>query len=62
MKATKVGSLKCHVIQRNGSTVYVALNEVKYVPELWLNLFSISNALNIGFNSNNKGLMIISKT
>jgi hypothetical protein len=58
MKAIKVGSLKCHVIQLNGSSVDVTLEEVKYVPELWVNLFSISKALKNGFNLNNKGLMI----
>jgi hypothetical protein len=58
MKAIKVGSLKCHVIQLNGSSVNVTLKEVKYVPELWMNLFSISKALKNGFNLSNKGLMI----
>jgi hypothetical protein len=34
MKAIKVGSLKCHVIQLNVSSVDVTLKEVKYVPGL----------------------------
>jgi hypothetical protein len=58
MKAIKVGSLKCHVIQLNGSSVNVTLKEVKYVPELRVNLFSISKALKKGFDLSNKGLMI----
>jgi hypothetical protein len=58
MKANKVGSLKCHVIQLNGSSVDVTLKEVKYAPELWVNLFSISKALKKGFDLSNKGLMI----
>jgi hypothetical protein len=58
MKAIKVGSLKCHVIQLNASIVDVTLKEVKYVPELWVNLFSISKALKNGFDLSNKGLMI----
>jgi hypothetical protein len=61
MKAIKVKSFKCHVIQLNGSTVNVKFKEVKYVPELWVNSFSISKALKKGFNLNNKGLMISSK-
>jgi ribosomal protein L30E len=61
MKAIKVGSLKCHVIQLNGSSVDATLKEVKYVPELWVNLFSVSKSLNNGFNLSNKGLMIILK-
>jgi hypothetical protein len=58
MKATKVGSLKCHVTQLNGSSVNVTLKEVKYALELWVNLFGISKALKNGFNLRNKGLMI----
>jgi hypothetical protein len=58
MKAIKVGSLKCHVIQLNGSSVDVTLKEVNYFPELWMNLFSISKALKNGFNLSNKVLMI----
>jgi hypothetical protein len=58
MKAIKVGSFKRHVIQLNGSSVNVTLREIKYVPEFWVNLFSISKALKNGFNLSNKGLMI----
>jgi hypothetical protein len=36
----------------------VALKEVKFIPEMWVNLFSISKALKNGFNLRNKGLMI----
>jgi hypothetical protein len=45
MKAIKVGSLKCHVIQLNGSCVNVTLKEFNSVPELLVNLFSIIKAL-----------------
>jgi hypothetical protein len=58
MKAIKVGSLKCHVIHINGSSIDVILKEVKYAPELWVNLFRINKALKNGFDLNNKGLMI----
>jgi hypothetical protein len=58
MKAIMVGSLKRHVIQLNGFSVDLTLKEVKYVPELWMNLFSISKALKNGFDLSNKGLMI----
>jgi hypothetical protein len=36
----------------------VTLKEVKYVPELWVNLFSINKALKNGINLSNKDLMI----
>jgi hypothetical protein len=42
MTATKVGSLKCCAIQVDGSELDVTLQVVKYVPELWVNLFSIN--------------------
>jgi hypothetical protein len=58
MKATMVGHLKCHVIQLNGSSVNASLKQLKYVPELRVNLFSISNALKNGFDLSNQGLMI----
>jgi hypothetical protein len=58
MKAIKVGSLQCHVIQLNGSSVNVTHKEVKYVPELWVHLFRISKALKNGYDLSNKGLMI----
>jgi hypothetical protein len=34
MMATKVGSLKCRIIQVDGSGLEITLPEVKYVPEL----------------------------
>jgi hypothetical protein len=40
MMATKVGILKCQIIQ---------LDEVKFVPELWVNLFSINKVLKNGY-------------
>jgi hypothetical protein len=58
MKSIKIGSLKCHVIKVNGFSVNVTLKEVKYVPELKVNLLSINKALKNGHNLSNKGLMI----
>jgi hypothetical protein len=58
MTATKVGSLKCRVIQVDGSELDITLHEVKYVPELWVNLFSINKALKNGHTLSNKGLSI----
>jgi hypothetical protein len=36
MKAIKVESLKCHVIQLNGNSVNVTLEQVKYGIEEWI--------------------------
>jgi hypothetical protein len=59
MTATKVGDLKCKVIQPDGSSLDVTLYEVKYVPELWMNLFSLNKALKNGYTLSNKGLSIV---
>jgi hypothetical protein len=49
------------MVHLDGSSVNVTIKEVKYVPELWVNLFSISKALKNGFNLSNNGLMMILK-
>jgi hypothetical protein len=59
--AIKVGSLKRHIIQLHSSSVVMTLKEVKYVPELWVSLFSISKELKNRFDLSNKLLMIILK-
>ncbi len=46
MLAKEVGSLKCTVQPKNGDKYIVVLQNVKFVPNLWINLFSISKALN----------------
>jgi hypothetical protein len=58
LMATKIDKLKRTIIQKDGKTVDVILTEVKYVPDLWINLFSIGKALKNGFNIGNKGIMI----
>jgi hypothetical protein len=37
--AKKVGSMRCTVQQKNGEKSVVVLKNVKFVPEIWLNLF-----------------------
>jgi hypothetical protein len=58
LTATKIGKKKMTVIQKDGSTNNIVLREVKYVPELWVNLCSIGKALQNGFNIGNKGIKI----
>jgi hypothetical protein len=58
MMATKVGSLKCRVFQLNVSELDITLHEVKFFPELWVNLFIINKALKNGYHCINKGLSI----
>jgi hypothetical protein len=58
MKATKIGNLKCDVTQINGEKFTVTLNDVKYVPSLCVNLFSLNKALKKGFKVSNNGVVV----
>jgi hypothetical protein len=55
MVATKVGSLRRQVIQLDGSKLDIEINEVKYLPDLCANLFSVNKALKNGFKLSNDG-------
>lgn len=50
MLATKVGSLRRRVVQLDGSTLDITINEVNDVTTLCANLFSINKAIMNGFN------------
>jgi hypothetical protein len=54
MVVTKVGSLRRRVIQVDGSTLDIVINDVKFLPELCANLFSVNKALKNGFKLSNK--------
>jgi hypothetical protein len=58
MKATKIGNLKCEVTQINGEKFTVTLNDVRYVPSLSVNLFSLNKALKKGFKVSNDGVVV----
>jgi hypothetical protein len=45
------------VQQKNGEKFVVVLKYVKFVPEIWVNLFSISKALKNGFNLGNEDVV-----
>ena len=54
--ATKFGKKRVTAIQLDGTTVDLVLDDYKYVPELWVNLFSITKALTKGWDIGNKGV------
>jgi hypothetical protein len=58
MIAKKVSKLRCGILQKNGEKLIVTLENVKYIPESWINLFSIGKALKNGFNLSNDGEII----
>lgn len=56
--ATKIGKLKLQVTGPNNTRMDIILTNCKYVPNLWINLFSITTALSQGWNISNNGLII----
>jgi hypothetical protein len=58
MRATKVGNLKCEVVQVNGKKFAVTLPDVKFMPDLCINLFRLNRALQNGFKLSNENVSI----
>jgi hypothetical protein len=58
VKATKIVNLKYEVTQINGERFTVTLNDVKYEPNLCVNLFSLNKALKKGFKVSNDGVLV----
>jgi hypothetical protein len=42
IKATKIGKKRVAVIQKDGTLHPLVLHDCKFVPDLWVNLFSIT--------------------
>jgi hypothetical protein len=62
LKAIKIGKLKMKTKDLNGNEVFFILNDVKYVPGLWKNLFSVGKALKEGAKLESLGKnMVITK-
>ena len=49
--ATKIGKLRATIVHKDGTTVDLVLNKVKFIPELGYKLFSITDALKKCFKS-----------
>jgi hypothetical protein len=58
LMATKVSSLKCRVIQTDGTILNIILHDAKFVPDLWVNLFSINQAWKKGHKISNGNITI----
>jgi hypothetical protein len=50
-----MGKLRCAIPQENDKGFIVTLDNVKFVPEMWINLFSIGKALKKGLNLRDHG-------
>ena len=57
--ATKIGTLRLEVHQRNGTKCIVYLPECKYIKSIPTNLFSITRALAHGWNLRNNGVQLV---
>jgi hypothetical protein len=58
MQACKIGNLNCEVTQLDGRKFIVTLKNVKYVPEICSNLFSLNKALKNGFKLSNNDVIV----
>jgi hypothetical protein len=58
MIAKNVGKLRCGILLKNSEKLIIMLENVKYVPKMWINLFSIGKSLKNGFNLSNDGKII----
>ena len=58
MTSTIIGTKKVVAVQKDGSKQSIMLKDCRFVPELWVNLFSVNKALSNGFKISNEGLTI----
>jgi hypothetical protein len=58
LTATKIGQRHITIIQKDGLSQDVILEECKCVPDLWENLFPISKSLQNSWDTSNKGINI----
>jgi hypothetical protein len=58
MRACKIGNLNCEVTQLNGRKFVVSFKNVKFVPGICSNLFSLNKALMNGFTLTNDGVIV----
>jgi hypothetical protein len=58
MRACKIGNLNCEVTQLDRRKVVVSLKNIKFVPGICSNLFSLNKALMNGFTLANDGVIV----
>ena len=62
LETSMIGSKRMLVVQKDGETKLVTSKNVKYVPELWTNLFSITAANSHGYKvSGEKSVLHLTK-
>ena len=58
MQCLKIGKKPCIIKQKGRKDINVVLDNVMYVPELWVNLISMSKLLENKWSIGNEGLKI----
>ena len=58
-RAIKKGTLPLMLLQKNGDTIDISLEDYKYSPELGVCLFSLTKAIEKGWSLSNEGLKIV---
>ena len=58
-RAVKKGELPLMLLQKNGDTLDILLQDYKYSPELGVSLFSLTKAMESGWSMTNQGMEII---
>jgi hypothetical protein len=59
MTATKIGKKRVHLVKPDGSVMEFVLEECKLIPDLWVNLFSLTKSMSKGWQISNKGLSFV---
>jgi hypothetical protein len=54
----KGGGSQSKIVRESQRHTKIVRTKVKYVPELWVSLFSIAKALQNGFNIGNTGIQM----
>jgi hypothetical protein len=58
MKATMIGTKHAIAMQKDGASQEMLLTDCNYVPDLWVNLFSVGKALKNGYTLSNRGVIV----
>jgi hypothetical protein len=59
MIATKIGKKRVNLVKPDGSVMEFVLEECKLIPDLWVNLFSLTKSMSKGWQISNKGLSFV---
>jgi hypothetical protein len=59
MTANKIGKKRVNIVNPDGTVMDFLLEECKIIPDLWVNLFSLTKSMRKGWQISNKGLNFV---